>query len=74
MKIYARMIDQSVYEKRIKEVEETDNAIEVIEEDGSFVILPIRNIIYCKLQKEEEKWNHQKWLVLEITWKVLEKK
>lgn len=51
MKIYARMIDQSVYEKRIKEVEETDNAIEVIEEDGSFVILPIRNIIYCKLQK-----------------------
>ena len=61
MKIYARMIDQSVYEKRIKEVEETDNAIEVIEENGSFVILPIRNIIYCKLQKEEEKW-----LVLEI--------
>ena len=55
MKIYARMIDQSVYEKRIKEVEETDNAIEAIEEDGSFVILPIRNIIYCKLQKEEEK-------------------
>ena len=49
------MIDQSVYEKRIKEVEETDNAIEAIEEDGSFVILPIRNIIYCKLQKEEEK-------------------
>lgn len=57
MKIYARMIDQSVYEKRIKEVEETDNAIEVIEEDGSFVILPIRNIIYCKLQKEEEDKN-----------------
>lgn len=55
MKIYARMIDQNVYEKRIKEVEETDNAIEVIEENGSFVILPIRNIIYCKLQKEEEK-------------------
>ena len=54
MKIYARMIDQSVYEKRIKEVGETDNAIEVIEEDGSFVILPIRNIIYCKIQKEEK--------------------
>lgn len=55
MKIYARMIDQSVYEKRIKEIEETDNAIEVVEEDGSFVILPIRNIIYCKIQKEEEE-------------------
>ena len=41
-------------EKRIKEVGETDNAIEVIEEDGSFVILPIRNIIYCKIQKEEK--------------------
>lgn len=54
MKIYARMIDQSVYEKRIKDVTESDNAIEVIEEDGSFVILPIRNIIYCKIQKEEK--------------------
>lgn len=54
MKIYARMIDQSVYKNCIKEIEETDNAIEVIEEDGSFVILPIRNIIYCKIQKEEK--------------------
>ena len=55
MKIYARMIDQSVYEKHIEDVTESDNAIEVVEEDGSFVILPIRNIIYCKIQKEEEK-------------------
>ena len=59
MKIYARMIDQSVYEKRIKEVEETDNAIEVIEEDGGFVILPIRNIIYCKLQKMPINWKRR---------------
>ena len=57
MKIYARMIDQSVYEKSIKEVEETDNAIEVIEEDGSFVILPIRNIIYCKIAKYRRRKN-----------------
>lgn len=55
MKIYARMIDQSVYKKHIEDVTESDNAIEVVEEDGSFVILPIRNIIYCKIQKEEEK-------------------
>lgn len=54
MKIYARMIDQSIYQKSIKDVAESDNAIEVIEEDGSFVILPIRNIIYCKIQKEEK--------------------